>query len=192
MINPRTALMGILPVAILALGGLIAKALIDSYEEPTPQPLVVEPPLVRVIPAEPESMTLVVTTEGTVAPRSEAQLIPEVSGKVVEISPALVPGGFFAQDEVLLRVDPRDYELAITQALAAVEQAKLRLALEEQQAEVAKSEWEEAGEGEPSPLLFREPQIAEAKASLVAAEAVLEQARTTWSARPCGHRSPAG
>ena len=33
MINPRTALMGILPVAILALGGLIAKALIDSYEE---------------------------------------------------------------------------------------------------------------------------------------------------------------
>ena len=118
----------------------------------------------RVIPAEPESLTLIVTTEGTVAPRSEAQLIPEVSGKVVEISPALVPGGFFAKDEVLLQVDPRDYELAITQALAAVEQSKLRLALEQQQAEVAKSEWEEAGEGEPSPLLLREPQIAEAKA----------------------------
>ena len=177
MINPRTALMGILPVAILALGGLLAKALIDSYEEPTPQPLVVEPPLVRVIPAEPESLTLIVSTEGTVAPRSEAQLIPEVSGMVVEISPALVPGGFFAKDEVLLQVDPRDYELAITQALAAVEQGKLRLALEQQQAEVAKAEWEEAGEGEPSPLLFREPQIAEAKAGLVAAEAVLEQAR---------------
>lgn len=177
MINPRTVLKGVLPVVILALGGLLAKALIDSYEEPTPEPVVVEPPLVHVIPAELESMTLIVSTEGTVSPRSEAQLIPEVSGKVVEISPALVPGGFFATDEVLLRVDPREYELAITQARAAVEQAKLRLALEQQQADIAKKEWEELGEGEPSPLLFREPQIAEVRASLAAAEAVLKQAQ---------------
>lgn len=177
MINPRTVLKGVLPVVILALGGLLAKALIDSYEEPTPEPVVVEPPLVHVIPAELESMTLIVSTEGTVSPRSEAQLIPEVSGKVVEVSPALVPGGFFAKDEVLLRVDPREYELAITQARAAVEQAKLRLALEQQQADIAKKEWEELGEGEPSPLLFREPQIAEVRASLAAAEAVLKQAQ---------------
>ena len=177
MINPRTILMAVLPVVILVLGGLVAKALIDSYEEPTPVPLVVEPPLVHVIPAELESMTLIVATEGTVSPRSEAQLIPEVSGKVVEISPALVPGGFFAKDQVLMRVDPREYELAITQARAAVEQNKLRLALERQQAEIAKQEWAEVGEGEPSPLLFREPQITEVKASLAAAEAVLEQAQ---------------
>ena len=177
MINPRTVLKGVLPVVILVLGGLLAKALIDSYEEPTPEPVVVEPPLVHVIPAELESMTLIVSTEGTVSPRSEAQLIPEVSGKVVEISPALVPGGFFDKDEVLLRVDPREYELAITQARAAVEQAKLRLALEQQQADIAKKEWEELGEGEPSPLLFREPQIAEVRASLAAAEAVLRQAQ---------------
>ena len=177
MINPRTILMAVLPVVILVLGGLVAKALIDSYEEPTPEPLVVEPPLVHVIPAELESMTLIVATEGTVSPRSEAQLIPEVSGKVVEISPALVPGGFFAKDQVLMRVDPREYELAITQARAAVEQNKLRLALERQQAEIARQEWAEVGEGEPSPLLFREPQITEVKASLAAAEAVLEQAQ---------------
>lgn len=177
MINPRTILMAVLPVVILVLGGLVAKALIDSYEEPTPEPLVVEPPLVHVIPAKLESMTLIVATEGTVSPRSEAQLIPEVSGKVVEMSPALVPGGFFAQDQVLMRVDPREYELAITQARAAVEQNKLRLALERQQAEIAMKEWEEVGEGEPSPLLFREPQITEVKASLAAAEAVLEQAQ---------------
>ncbi len=177
MINSRTILMAVLPVVILVLGGLVAKALIDSYEEPTPEPLVVEAPLVHVIPAELESMTLIVATEGTVSPRSEAQLIPEVSGKVVEISPALVPGGFFAKDQVLMRVDPREYELAITQARAAVEQNKLRLALERQQAEIAKQEWAEVGEGEPSPLLFREPQITEVKASLAAAEAVLEQAQ---------------
>ena len=177
MINPRTILMGVLPIVILALGGLVAKALLDSYEEPTPEPVVVEPPLVHVMPVKPESMTLIVATEGTVSPRSEAQLIPEVSGKVVEISAALVPGGFFAKDQVLLRVDPREYELAITQARAAVEQNKLRLAVERQEAEIARQEWEQVGEGEPSRLLFREPQIAEVKASLAAAEAVLEQAQ---------------
>ena len=58
MINPRKILMGVLPVVILVLGGLVSKALIDSYEEPTPEPLVVEPPLVHVIPAELESLTL--------------------------------------------------------------------------------------------------------------------------------------
>ncbi len=176
MINPRTVLMGLLPIVILALGGIAAKVLIDSYKEPTPEPLTVEPPLVRVIPAKFESQTLVVATEGTVAPRSEAQLIPEVSGKVVEISPSFVPGGFFAEEEVLLRIDPREYELAIPQARAVVEQARLRLAEEGQQAEISRKEWAELGEGEPSRFLFREPQIAAAKASLAAAEAALEQA----------------
>ena len=176
-----------LPLVIVGLGAAVTAALIESYEAPTPEPPVVRPPLVRVVPATLESLTLVVSAEGTVAARSEAQLIPEVSGRVVEISDALVPGGFVAEGDVLLRVDPRDYELAITQSRAAVEQHKLRLAQEQQQAEIARNEWEEVGRGEPSALLFREPHIAEVRASLAAAEAALSQAeenlvRTTLKA----------
>ena len=173
----RLALMAGLPLLVLAIGGWTAKTLIDSYEPPQPEPIVVEPPLVRVIPAERTDLTLQVRAEGTVAPRTESQLVPEISGRVVEVSPSLAAGGFFDEGDVLLRIETRVYELAITRAEAAIEQANLRLTTERQEAEVARLEWEALGTGEPSPLLFREPQIAEVQASLAAAEATLEQAR---------------
>ena len=173
----RLALMAGLPILVLAMGGWTAKTLIDSYEPPQPEPIVVEPPLVRVIPAERTDLTLQVRAEGTVAPRTESQLVPEISGRVVEVSPSLAAGGFFDEGDVLLKIETRVYELAITRAEAAIEQAKLRLTTERQEAEVARLEWESLGTGEPSPLLFREPQIAEVQASLAAAEASREQAR---------------
>lgn len=172
----RLALMGILPVTVLALGGFVAKALIDSYEQPERVPPVVRPPLVSVIRAQSSTFTLTVQAEGTVAPRTESQLVPEVSGRVTEVSASLAVGGFFEAGDVLLRIERRFYELAAIRARAAIEQAKLRLATERQESEVARQEWQELGAGEPTPLLFREPQIAEAQASLAAAEASLAQA----------------
>jgi RND family efflux transporter MFP subunit len=168
--------MAILPLAVIALGAVVAKALIDSYEEPKPEPVVVQPPVVTVIPAERVDLTLTVEAEGTVAPRTESQLVPEISGRVVEVSPSLAAGGFFDEDDVLLRIEGRVYELGVTRAKAAIEQAKLRLTTERQESEVARKEWEAVGTGEPSPLLFREPQIVEVQSSLAAAQAALAQA----------------
>ena len=172
----RLALMGLLPLLVLAVGGFVAKALIDSYEQPEPIPAVAQPPLVRVIPAEKTALTLTVLAEGTVTPRTESQLVPEISGRVTKVSPSLAAGGFFDEGDVLLEIDSRDYNLAIVRARAAIDQAKLRLLTEQQQSDIARKEWEALGEGEPSPLLFREPQIGEVRSSLAAAEAALEQA----------------
>ncbi len=177
MSNPRLVLKAGLPLLVLVGGGWAAKALIDSYEEPQPEPIVVEPPLVHVLAAKRTTLTLVVKAEGTVEPRTESQLVPEVSGRVLEVAASLAAGGFFNKGDVLLRIEPRIYELAITRAKAAIEQARLRLTLEQEEAAIARREWEAMGSGEPSPLLFREPQIAEVQASLAAAEASLEQAR---------------
>lgn len=174
----RRILQVLLPIVVLVVGGLGAKRLIDAYEEPEKRPVEVEPPLVEVIEAQQAVVRLVVQTEGTVAPRTESELVPEVAGRVVEISQSLAAGGFFDKDEVLIRVDDRDYKLAVTRAEAAVAQAKLRIAVEEQEAAVAKQEWESLGEGEPTALALRVPQLAEANAGLASAEAALEQART--------------
>ncbi len=172
----RLALMAILPLSVIVLGAVIAKALIDSYEEPQPEPVVAQPPVVSVIPAEQVDLTLTVEAEGTVAPRTESQLVPEISGRVVEVSQSLAAGGFFGEGDVLLRIESRVYELGVTRAKAAIEQAKLRLTTERQEAEVARKEWAALGKGEPSPLLFREPQIVEVQSSLAAAQAALAQA----------------
>jgi len=78
---------------------------------------------------------------------------------------------------VLVRIDPRDYELAVAQAEAQVAQAQVRVDVEEAEAAVAKEEWQSLGSGEPTALTLREPQMAEARASLQASEARLEQAQ---------------
>ena len=118
-----------------------------------------------------------VPSQGTVIPRTESQLVVEVSGRVTEISPQLISGGFFNEGEMLLRIDPRDYELATAQADLNVAAANRRLAEEQADAEVARKEWERMGRGEPTALTLREPQVAEAKANLISAQAMLERAR---------------
>ena len=52
----------------------------------------------------------------------------------------------------------------------------MRLEQEEAQAEVAREEWAELGNGDPNPLALREPQLAQAQAAVSAAESALEQA----------------
>ncbi len=173
----RLAVMIILPILLLGVGGMATRALILSFETPEAPPREIQHPVVRVVPARLETMRLTVQAEGTVAPRTESQLVAEVSGRVVEVSPSLAAGGFFEAGDVLLKIERREYELAITRARAAIEQAKLRLTTERESATIARREWEELGKGEPSPLLFREPQIAEVQASLAAAEAGLRQAQ---------------
>ncbi len=172
----RLALRILLPLIVIGLGAFAAITMIQSRPAPETQTVEVTPPSVRVIVAQPQNVRLKVSAEGTVAPRTETELVPEVSGRVTMISESLAVGGFFEEGEVLLEIDRREYELAVVRAQAAVSQAELRLATEEEEAEVARNEWKSLGQGEPRPLVVRAPQIAEAKAMLASAEAAYEKA----------------
>ncbi len=106
------------PIGVLAAGGLGFAILVGTAPDvPVSAPLK-KAPLVRVVEAHPQNVRLRVTTHGTVAPRTESSLVPEVSGPVVEKSPTFVSGGFFEKDEVLLRIDARDYHVARERAEA--------------------------------------------------------------------------
>lgn len=135
-------------------------------------------PVVRVMTVKSENIRLSIQSQGTVTARTVTELVPEIAGRILYISPALVSGGFFEKGEVLLRIDPYDYELALTRAEAEVAQAELRLEQEKAEAVVAASEWAELGSNkEASPLVLREPQVAQAEAALKAARATMEQAK---------------
>jgi RND family efflux transporter MFP subunit len=114
----------LLPFAMLLLGVLGALALMATRPELETRPPEVPPPLVRVVSVQPEARQLSVITHGTVAPRTESDLLPEVSGPVVWVSSALVSGGFFEAGEPLLRIDPRDYEVALEQRRASLARAQ--------------------------------------------------------------------
>ena len=169
----KTALKIILPLLVLIAAAFTARTMIEARQEPEKEAPDIPPPLVRVLDVKPRNLRLTVRAEGTVTPRTETELVPEISGRTVWISPSLASGGFFEKDEILLKINPREYELAIVRARAAVAQAELRLATEEQEASLARKEWESLGEGEPTALTLRQPQIAEAAAAKAASEAAL-------------------
>lgn len=116
------------PILVLLVGVSIAAVLLLTARPIPKKPLQFEPPLVRVLEASPETVRMRVSTHGTVVPRTESELVPEVAGRVEWVSPALVSGGFFALGEPLLRIESLDYELALEQGRARRARAESNLA----------------------------------------------------------------
>ncbi len=140
-------------------------------------------PMVRVSKITIGPQTVTVRGEGTVRPLREIQLVPQVNGKVVFASPVLVDGGEFEKDDTLLRIDPLDYQLAVTLAQARVKDSESRLRVAEEEAAAATEEWrllyKDNGVADENPpaLVAKEPQLAAAKAKLDADRADLQKAR---------------
>ena len=114
----------VIPALVIGASLLGATALVvtaPQVEPNTPEPV---PPTVRVREARPKAVQLRVHSQGTVTPRMESRLIPEVSGRVAWISPALVNGGYFKRDETLLRLEDADYRSALQRAEAALARAE--------------------------------------------------------------------
>lgn len=93
---------------------------------PKLEPSSIEPvaTTVRVVVVNPRPIQLSVYSQGTVVPNTESELIPEVSGRVVWMSPSLVAGGYFEEDDVLLRLDSGDYKSAVTRSRASLTRAE--------------------------------------------------------------------
>ncbi|MBI3025148.1 MAG: hypothetical protein HYY66_05640, partial [Candidatus Tectomicrobia bacterium] len=101
--------------AVLAAGLGVSYALIRSR----PSPAVVRPAaegrLVRAVRLKKEEKTLWVSGYGAVRPKTEVQIVPEVSGRLIQRAPGFRSGGFIRKGDLLFEVDPRDYDLAAVQ-----------------------------------------------------------------------------
>ena len=169
-------LQAVLPLVLLGLAGLAAVTMIRNRPVVETRPPDIAPPGVRVHVVALEDVALAVTSEGTVRPRTESELVPEVSGRVMSVAPSFAEGGFFEAGDVLVTIDPFDYEQAVVAARAQLAQSRLRLAEEEAEAEVAQREWDSLGEGDPRELTLRKPQLDDARAAVAAAEASVVRA----------------
>ncbi len=168
----------VLPLLILVLAVVGMRVLIASREEPKKEVREIPGALVETLAVTRGSRAVKVVGTGTVQPFREITLTPQVGGRLLEVSPNFVAGGFFRTGEVLLRIEDTDYRLAVDKARATLAKAEYELANEQGLADVARREWERMGfSGEqPSPLVLREPQLKNAGASLLSARAALGQA----------------
>lgn len=175
----RGLLQALLAIIIVGVGIAGAVIFIKLKKPPQRNEQVAQVPLVEVEQLKAQDIRMLVQGYGSVNPKVQVDIIPEVAGKVVYIHPELIVGGLIHADQTILRIDPRDYELAVRQAEAAVADAKVLLETEQAEAQVARTEWTQLHpDTEPtSSLVLREPQIRKAKAMLDSSEAQLEIAK---------------
>ncbi|MEO9591654.1 efflux RND transporter periplasmic adaptor subunit [Rhodopirellula bahusiensis] len=175
-------ILGTIITCLAILGASAAAVVVINQTEPTAQQVNAtrkSSALVNTITAERGSFSPQLVVLGTVEPAQDITLGPRISGQVVELSPEFIPGGMVRKGDMLLRIDPADFENAISisnsellqkEALWEIEQARQRLAVKE--LEMLEGTIDDTNRG----LVLREPQIASIKAEMAAAKASLERA----------------
>lgn len=148
--------------------------------KPIPQPKPVKPaptPLVDIMEVKSGTQPLWINSQGIVEPRTRIQLVSQVSGRVASVDPQFASGGSFEANQALVKIEDVDYQIAISQAKAALADAQQRLAIEKGTAQQAKREWRDLKSQEANNLFLRKPQLASAEAGVEAAKASLQKAR---------------
>ncbi len=125
-----------------------------------------------------DMVTLSVQTQGEVRPKTEIDLITQVSGRIVAISGSFAEGAEFGPGATLIKIDDTDYKLAVIRAEASVATAQVAVERELANARIKEEHWlDKRNRGEPTPYALNKLQVVEARASLRAAEADLQEAR---------------
>ncbi len=134
--------------------------------------------VVETVIVTPRDYRVKIASYGTVQPRTRSTLVAQVSGQIVTIAPIFRPGGFFAEGDVLVTIDPRDYEADVKIAGAALMDALQAEAQETARSEQALVDWRRIGDpGEPpSDLVLRKPQLLAAQARVISARSSLAKA----------------
>lgn len=169
MIRKFITLIGTVGILVGGVALIIAMAAMRPNIEPKEPEIT--PPTVFYTVAESQPVTLDVTAQGEVRPRTDISLTAQVSGQIVSTSKAFVNGGAFEAGDTLIQIEDAPYR-----ATAAA--AGARLAQEEAEAALARKDYEDLGRDEdPTDLALRLPQLAQARAEYRAAQLNLE--RTT-------------
>jgi RND family efflux transporter MFP subunit len=169
----RTITRVLMPMLVLA-GGIGAYALLHIAKPPPekseegPRPISVYTESVKQ-----EPVSLKVTTQGDVRARTQIDLVIQVGGRIVSVSPQFTEGGEIEPGASLLKIEDEDYRLAFSQAKANVAEAKVGVEQALADADVARKQLRNVPN--PSPLALKKPQVAQAQSRLVAAQANLDQ-----------------
>ena len=172
----------ITPVVVLAVSIGVVGAL--SAAKPAPEKKEESQRLVSLYVDEVKSdqVTISVKTQGEVRPKTEIDLIPQVSGRIVGISESFAEGAEFGPGEALIKIDDTNYKLAVIRAEARVAEATVGVQRELANAKIKEEHWlDKRNSGEPSAYALNKPQVMEAEAKLLAAEADLKEARLNVS-----------
>ncbi len=162
------------PILVLAFFGAALWIVIKLNEKPEQRRRPFNTLAVMSKYAVQDDVQLSVTAQGESRPQTEIDLVPEIQGKIVYVSPNFIEGGIFKKGETLIRIEDADAKVAVIRAQAGVAQAEQALVREIAEGEVARLDYAELGRGTPTDLALRLPQRQQAEASLLSANAELD------------------
>jgi len=142
----RLLLQALLPLALLA-GAFAAYQYLQATKpsvQPSPPQEAAAP--VRAVTVTHSSHQPGLTLYGETVAGREVQLRALVAGDVIEASPELRDGGLVSKGDLLLRIDPFDYEIALADAKAQIAETKARITESEAQIRAERAALERARE----------------------------------------------
>ena len=113
---------------VLLGAGVLSYTLMATAPQSARKPPSREARLVDVVTLRPGEQQVTVTAYGEVEASQRIAVSAQVSGRVTYLSPQFVPGQRVQQGEVLLEIDPSDYQVALDNALANLASAEAALA----------------------------------------------------------------
>jgi len=176
----RRVLRILLPILILVAAVAAARALMLAKPEVAARPQAKRELPVTVMLAVPAAHPIELQGLGEVKPVHRLVLQSEVSGRVIERSAALVPGGLLMRGEPLVRVDGRDHATVVAAQTAALEQAAAALVEERGRKQVAEYEWQATAQQlseDARKFALRETHARSVEASVSSARSQLDKAR---------------
>ncbi|MCL2710127.1 MAG: HlyD family efflux transporter periplasmic adaptor subunit [Planctomycetaceae bacterium] len=114
-------------LVLLAVTGLLISRMIIPEEIPHVADSGVVLTTVEVVPIRQHDTGIDFSVDGEVVPRLRIDLVAEVQGRVIYKSEQCRLGKYVEKDEILLEIDPVDYQLTVDQAETAVSQAKVNI-----------------------------------------------------------------
>jgi RND family efflux transporter MFP subunit len=183
--RPRRSRIGILSttiVCVLILAASAAAIVVIHQTEPTAQQIQAtrkSAALVETLSVKRGTYSPSLVVLGTVEPAQDIVLSPRVSGQVIELSSNFAPGETVSEGDLLLRIDPADFENALSIRQSELQQTEASLEIEQGRQTLAEKELallEESIAEMNTALVLREPQLASIEAQINAAKAEMERA----------------
>lgn len=171
----------LVPVAVIAVAVVAAIGLTSMRKPPEKKEEQRQAILINAEPVATQDLVYKLQSQGTVKPKYETSLSSEVNGRIIELADSFIEGGFFNAGDVLVRVEPADYQTNVKAAEASLANAQAALEEEKARGRVAEEEWRSFTDGKAPELGLRRPQLASALANVRSAEAELERARRDLS-----------
>ncbi|MBD3225718.1 MAG: efflux RND transporter periplasmic adaptor subunit [Caldithrix sp.] len=136
--------------------------------------------LVDVIEVQKGEFQPLIVAMGTVEPAQDIILSPRVGGEIIKRSTSFIPGGIVRKGEIMLQIDPADFQNTLKRHQSDLRQATADLNIEMGRQNVARKDYQlldEVLSAENEALVLRKPQLNAARAEVEAARAVVKQAK---------------